>query len=233
LNKLAPIAFVLLLSCGAALWFLASDSLNFYIKNQLQTIGTELSQQNVHVESVAIHGYQAIGTITNLRITPSSLSNLSTTAKPTLSIASIDLVIDKESLSGEVIIIESITLHGLNASFHYNENSTSIEKLLASVQQNIQQFMSQEDNIDYVKQDKITARLIKVSKIVVNQGVLQLINTQNQQVISEILPKIELSNVGSEAGSKGETIGVELFEKLLIELNRQTSMIQSKLTKTL
>ena len=233
MNKFAPIAFVLLLSCGAALWFLASDSLNFHIKNQLEIIGSQLSQQEVNVESVSIRSYQGSGTITNLFISPHNSSDLTKTEKPTFSIASIDLVIDRESLKEEVIIIESITINGLNVSSHYNEDGSSLEKSLVIVQQNIDKLTTPEGSVELEQQGKVTPRLLTVSNVVVKQTVLQLINDGNEQVITQTFPKIELQNIGDKAGSKGETIGIELFEKLLIELNNRTSVIQNKATKML
>jgi hypothetical protein len=231
LNKFAPLVFVLLLSCGAALWFLASDSLNVHIKNQFQVIGSELTQQNLSIENVSIHGYQGTGTITNLLITPSSSQYLLMNAKATLSITSIDLVINRESLKKEIVIVDSITINGLNASFSYNEDGTSLENLLKTVQQNIQQFTAKIDNIDHKQQLKIAPPLVKVSKIIIKEGILNLINDKDGQAITETLTKIEFDVVGGEFGNIGEKIGIEIFEKLLIAVNKQTSMLQSKMFK--
>jgi len=233
LNKFAPLVFVLLLSCGAALWFLASDSLNFHIKNQLQNIGSELTEQKFTVENVTILGYQGKGTITNLSINPSPSTNPLTTDKDTLNIASIDLVMNHKSLKTEVVIIESITINGLNASFHINNDETSLENLLETVQQNIQKRAIQESTTDLKQQLKIAPPLIKVTQIVIKQGTLTLINDNNEQVITKALSRIEFEIAGKEAGNKGETIGVKIFEKLLIELNKQTSMLQSEVSETM
>jgi hypothetical protein len=231
LNKFAPIAFVLLLSCGAALWFLASDSLNFHIKNQLQNIGSQLSQQNVNVENVTMRGYQSSGTITNLVFSPSQPTNLKTTTQPTLSIASIDLVIDRDTLSEEVIIIDSITITGLNALFHINRESLNAETLLSTVQKNIPQLTMATSVIEHEQQGKVTLPLLQVTKVIVNAGVLQIVNDENGQTITKILPRFELVTAHKETASQGQTIGVEIFEQLLIFLNNQANKLQ--ITKTL
>ena len=228
MNKLAPLVFVLLLSCGAALWFLASDSLNFHIKNQLQNIGSELTEQKFTVENVTILGYQGKGTITNLSINPSHSTNPLTTDKDTLNIASIDLVMNHKSLKTEVVIIESIIINGLNASFHINNAGTSLDNLLETVQKNIQKRAIQKSTTDLKQQLKIAPPLIKVTQIVIKQGTLTLFNDNNEQVITKVLSQIVFEIAGKEAGNKGETIGIEIFEKLLIELNKQTSMLQSE-----
>jgi len=230
LNKFAPIVFILLLSCGAALWFLASDSLNFHIKNQLETIGSKLSQQNVSVKSVNIQSYQGSGTILNLLITPKLLTDDSTTDKPTLSVDSIDFTFDRESLKEEVIIIESITLHGLNVLFSNTEEGTTFEKLQVAVQRNIHNFMSLENDIEPEPKENKNLRLMKVSKVVVKAGTLRLISDKNQQVITNTSHEIELPNIGNVAGSRGETIGIELFEQLLKAINNQMRIIQSNKT---
>jgi hypothetical protein len=233
LNKFAPLVFVLLLSCGAALWFLASDSLNFHIKNQFQVIGSELSQQNVSVENVSILGYQGTGTITNFLITPPNSSELQSANQATLSISSIDLAINHESLKKEVVIIDSITIKGLNASFYYNKEGTSLKNLLETVQQRIRQRTIQENNTDLEQQLKIAPPLIKASKVFIEQGSLNLIDDKNEQVITKVITAMEFEVVVDEAGKKGEKIGIEIFEKLLIELNKQTTLLQGIATKSM
>jgi hypothetical protein len=233
LNKFAPLVFFLLLSCGAALWFLASDSLNVHIKNTLQNIGSELTEQNLTVENVTILGYQGTGTITNLSINPSHSTNLLTTKNATLNIASIDLVINHKSLKTEVVIIESITINDLNASFYINNDGIIIDNLLETVQQNIEKRAIQKDATDLNKQLKIAPPLITVSQIMIKQGTLTLINDKNEEVITKVLSQILFEITGDEAGNKAETIGVEIFEKLLIELNKQTSMLQSESSETM
>ena len=233
MNKFAPIVFLLLLSCGVALWFLASDSLNFHIKNQLQNIGSELTEQKLTVENVTILGYQGTGTITNLSINASDSTNLLTADKATLSIASIDLVMNHKSLKTELVIIESITINGLIASFHINNDGTTLDNLLKIVHKNISKLAIQASTTDQKEQLKISVPLIKVSQIFIKQGTLNLINDKNKPIITKALSQIEFEIAGDEAGNKAETIGVEIFEKLLIELNKQTSMLQNELLVTM
>lgn len=229
MNKFAAIIFVLLLSCGAALWFLASDSLNFHIKNQLQNIGSQLSQQQVTVENVTVHGYQGTGTISNFMMVPSLSSNISSHEKSTLSIAAIHLVVDRDSLKEDIILIESITIDGLSASMHYNEDGGSIKQLLSTVQKNIAQFTLKDTSVENKQQVTVTPRLLKVARITVNSAVLNLIGNKDAPIITKTLPRFELESMDKKMGSTGETIGIELFEKLLIALNNQATM----LTKTL
>jgi len=233
LNKFSAIVFILLLSCGAALWFLASDSLNFHIKNQLNTIGSELTQQNVTVDDVTIRSYQGSGTITNLVINSQSANGLLNNRYPALRFASIDLVINRDSLKDEVIIIESITFHGLNAIIHYNETGSNLENLLARVHNNARLYTTKGNSTDQNKQSVLMPRLLTVSKVFVKPGVIELTNDLGENVSFETSTKIEWQNIGDKAGRTGEAIGVEILEKLLIELNNQTGNLQNKVTNTL
>jgi hypothetical protein len=219
LNKFAPIAFILLLSCGIALWFLASDSLNVHIKNQLQTLVSKLSQQNVTVESVTMRSYQGSGTISNIIINKPDSSGLVNTESPTLSIGSIDLAINRESLKEDVIIIDSITIHGLLASYTDTENGTSLEQLLATVHKNIPQVTSKKTvNTEEINKQKIAQPHFKVAKVIIKPGALQYIKDNNGQITTLPFPQIEWEITSTELGATGETVGIKIFEQLLVEL---------------
>jgi hypothetical protein len=221
LNKFAPIAFILLLSGGIALWFLASDSLNVHIKSQLQTIGAKLSQQKVTVENVTLRSYQGSGTITNITINKSNATGLVSTESPTLSIDSIDLAINRESLKEEVIIIDSLTIHGLIASYTDIDKGTSLEQLLTNVQKNLPEVASKHQaNIDKLNKQKQTIKLsnLKIVKVIIKPSVLQYISDNNGQIVTKSLPQIELKNISTESGTSGENVGIKIFEQLLVEL---------------
>jgi hypothetical protein len=160
---------------------------------------------------------------------PSLLSNISTDEKSTLSIAAIHLVVDRDSLKEDIILIESITIDGLSASIYYSEDGGSFKQLLSTVQKNIAQFTLKDPSVENQQQVTTTPRLLKVAKITVNSAILNLISHKDAPIITKILPRFEVDSIDKETGSTGETIGIELFEKLLIILNNQATM----LTKTL
>ncbi|NQZ21082.1 MAG: hypothetical protein HRT53_03415 [Colwellia sp.] len=223
MNKFAPIAFILLLSCGIALWFLASDSLNVHIKSQFQTLASKLSQQNVTVGNVTIRSYQGTGTITNVVINKlNSDGHVSTT----LSIESIELAIDRESLKEEIIIIDSITINGLIASYNDTKNGTSLEQLLANVQKNLP-LLASINKVNIEKPNKQNQKIapphIKVTKVIIKPGVLQYISNNNGQITTEPFPQIEWENINTKLGVSGETVGIKIFEQLLLELTARSN----------
>lgn len=231
MNKFAPIAFILLLLCGAGLWFLASDSLNFHIKNQIQMLGSKLSQQNVRVENVTIRSYQGSGTISNLTIAPlvsKDPSKAETLIHPTLSIASIDLSIDRESLKKEIVIIDSLTIRGLTASISPKDTGVNFEETLATVRRNIQLQANSKGNIDHVKLQKISPPNLKITKVIIESALIQIVDNNNQVLTVKVLPKIEWLNIGTEDGLSGEEIGIEIFEQLLIELTGHSKRLQTE-----
>jgi hypothetical protein len=97
------------------------------------------------------------------------------------------------------------------------------------VQKNIAQFTLKDPSVENQQQVTTTPRLLKVAKITVNSAILNLISHKDAPIITKILPRFEVDSIDKETGSTGETIGIELFEKLLIILNNQATM----LTKTL
>lgn len=70
MNKLASLVFIILLFCGAALWFLASGSLNDLIKQQIETQGSKITNQIVQVRNVNMELTKGSGAINGF-----SLSN--------------------------------------------------------------------------------------------------------------------------------------------------------------
>lgn len=217
MNKLAPIVFILLLSCGVALWFLASDSLNFHIKSQIQKLGSKLSEKQVSVDNVTIRSYQSSGIISNFIITSSASTNISKI--PLLSIDSIDLVINRESLQEEIIVIDSLIISGLTASYSRLGSSTTLEQLLTTVKHNMQQLTNSDNTSSQdVQQPRLMPPNLKVTKVIVKSALLQQLDEKNKIISTDTLPKIEWLNISPEAGLSGEEIGIKIFEQLLIEL---------------
>lgn len=209
------------MSCGIALWFLASDSLNVHIKSQFQTLASKLSEQNVTVGNVTIRSYQGTGTITNVVINKLNSDSHVSTNSPTLSIDSIELAIDRESLKEEIIIIDSITISGLIASFSDTKSGTSLDQLLANVQKNLP-LLASINNVNIEKTNKQKQKIalphIKVTKVIIKPSVLQYISNNGGQITTESLPQIEWENSNTESGASGESVGIKIFEQLLVAL---------------
>ena len=91
---IASIIVVLLLLSGGALWFLAGGSLNDYIKNQIETIGTQVTEQPVTVKAVDIKLTSGSGSILGI-----NLANPKTYSQPSaFSLGEMTLDINLERL---------------------------------------------------------------------------------------------------------------------------------------
>ncbi|MFT6918959.1 MAG: hypothetical protein ACJA2G_001594, partial [Cognaticolwellia sp.] len=65
---IASIIIVLLLLSGGALWFLAGSSLNGYIKGQIETVGSKVTEQKVTVKTVDIKIASGAGSILGINL---------------------------------------------------------------------------------------------------------------------------------------------------------------------
>ena len=68
MNKLAPIALILLFSFGGALWYLANNSLNEHIRSRVIQVGEYYTELNVSVDAVEVNLSQGTGTMRGLRL---------------------------------------------------------------------------------------------------------------------------------------------------------------------
>ena len=132
MNKLAPVIFLLLMLCGAALWFLANGSLNLYIKSQIESIGQQLTKQSVLVKTVDLKPAEAKGYITGLTINNPEQFNQNDIYTPAIEVASIEFNIALNNQGSTVYVIDSIIINGLIATMITLNDQSNIETLLTS-----------------------------------------------------------------------------------------------------
>lgn len=68
MNKLAVLAFALLVFFSTMLWYLASGSLNEYLKSQIQLQGQYYSQQTTQVALADFSANEGVGVFTNITV---------------------------------------------------------------------------------------------------------------------------------------------------------------------
>ena len=101
---IASIIVILLLLGGGALWFLANGSLNDYIKNQIETVGKQVTEQTVSVKAVDIKLTSGAGSILGV-----NLANPESYSQPNaFALDEVTLDINLESLTSSPIIIDAI-----------------------------------------------------------------------------------------------------------------------------
>ncbi len=134
MNKLAILAFTLLLFFGAMLWYLANGSLNEYIKSQISLQGEYYTGQTVKFTQANFSANTGTGSYSNL-----TLGNIAdTNATHVLKIDNVTIELENNHPTSSLIIITKLTINSLKiwqenitgeiSNLHYLKN-TIIQKL--------------------------------------------------------------------------------------------------------
>ncbi len=205
MNKLAPLAFVILLALGGALWYLANGSLNAYVKSKIETTGQQLSQFNVLVESVDIDSNQGIGVINNIRFMTidNSINNT------VFQIAKIDFSIALESLNKTPMVITQMAINQPTLTVRDKaKQQNALEQLTHNLKVNL---VARQKELSAAEQQLEPYAV--VHSIVINEGEI-ISSTQNTKLAAITLPS--LSN------EEGHAISMLVGKVLLQSLTAMT-----------
>jgi len=227
---LSAVIIVILLLCGGALWFLAGGSLNEFVKARIETVGTELTEQPVTVNTVDIQLAKGAGSILGL-----NLANPSKYSYPhAFSLGEITLDINLASLTKEPIIIDAIVIKNPKAFVQLTATGDSnIQDLLNTIKANMSS--SQSDNSSNEKQSPSSEQVepkISVKKIVLAGTALSLDlsalgNKEHQATLSDIT----LTNVGGDAGLPASELGSVIIKEALSAVWQQAKKAQKNKVK--
>ena len=218
---IASIIVVLLLLSGGALWFLANGSLNDYIKKQIETVGTQVTEQSVTVKTVDIKLTSGAGSILGV-----NLANPKTYSQPNaFALEEITLDINLESLTSSPIIIDAIVIKSPQAFVQFTQTGGSnIQDILDAIERNA-------PKADANSADKTSADepKIKVSKIILAGTALTIdLSAFGNKEHSATLPDITLNNVGGDAGLPASQLGSEIVKQALSKIWQQAKATQKK-----
>ena len=219
MKYLSAIAVVILLLCGGAMWFLASGSLNDFIKHQIETQGLAATKQSVTVGSVDIRFSQAAGTIQDL-----ALANINGfPSKDLYQLKHITLDINMKSLKDSPIVIDAINIDGSSLNIDLNAQGKS----------NIQILKEQLALPDGSPENSAPAsEPTKEPKIRISQLLLTNINAKlngealGGEVYNLTLPKVIINDIGGEGGVPSSQLGQEILKKVVDQLWQETKKIQ-------
>ena len=221
---IASIIVVLLLLSGGALWFLAGGSLNDFIKNQIETVGSQVTEQSVTVKAVDIKLTSGAGSILGI-----NLANPKTYSQPNaFSLGEVTLDINLESLTSSPIIIDAIVIKSPQAFVQMTQTGGSnIQDILDAIERNTPKGDSQA--ADTESTNSADEPKIKVRKIVLAGTALSLdLTAFGNKEHSATLPDITLSNVGGEAGLPASQLGSEIVKQALSNIWKQAKATQKK-----
>ena len=218
---IASIIVVLLLLSGGALWFLANGSLNDYVKKQIETVGSQVTEQSVTVKAVDIKLTSGAGSILGI-----NLANPKTYSQPNaFALEEVTLDINLESLTSSPIIIDAIVIKSPQAFVQFTQTGGSnIQDILDAIERNA-------PKADAKSADKTSGDepKIKVSKIILAGTALTIdLSAFGNKEHSATLPDITLNNVGGDAGLPASQLGSEIVKQALSKIWQQAKATQKK-----
>lgn len=224
---IASIIVILLLLSGGAMWFLAGGSLNEFIKTQIETVGTQVTEQPVTVQKVDIKLTSGAGTILGV-----NLPNPKSYNQPNaFSLGEITLDINLESLTSSPIIVDAIIIKSPKAFVDFTENGGSnIKDLLDAIERNTPKGDTSAPAETPTGETK--EPMIAVSKIVLADTALSVdLSAFGNKAHSATLPDIVLMNVGGATGLPASQLGSEIVKQALSKVWKEAKNTQKEKLK--
>jgi hypothetical protein len=217
---LASIVIVVLLLCGGALWFLAGGSLNEFVKQQIETIGSDVTGQTVSVATVDIKLTQGAGSILGLNLT-----NPEQYKQPqALALGEVTLDINLKSLTKSPIIIDAIIIRDPKFFAEItSDGNSNIQDLIAAIDKSTKtQATATTETADGGEETKLS-----VSKIVLEGTELMVdLSALGNKAHSVVIPSIHLRGVGGKEGLPASQLGSAIAKQALSELWSEAKKVQ-------
>ena len=127
---LVALGILVAVIAGGVFWFV--QSLDGIVKNQIETIGTELLGVAVSVETVSISLREGTGTISGLSVAnpPGYISDSA------LQLGTLHLQIDTSSLSGSPLVVKKLTVDSLAGNLELRDDDANLIEITRSIQNN-------------------------------------------------------------------------------------------------
>lgn len=207
MNKLAPIALILLFFFGGSLWYLANSELNANIKARIIQVSDYYTEQALSIDNVAINLAEGTGEIYGLKLQNSQKYK----NKAMLTIDQVNFTFDSQSLTGKVISLESIQVKG--SKFFIEDSSNTSE------QNNINQLYQLLNKKIALIQDRRKQKsetYIQVQTIaLINIEQSHLSLTPSQSTNTKIMDNYNLAPIGKGDGLPASLFGIEVLRKIL------------------
>ena len=206
---IALIAVVAVIGIAVS-WLLGS--LDGIVKNQIESIGSELTGVLVTVESVKIDLGKGLGTIAGLKI--ANPDGYNTDAALTLNVLSLNL--DLGSLSGDPLILEKLVIESLEGNLELRDGSTNLSEIVANIQADDGEAEKKTEETESGKPLKLSINelLISNAKITVTDKDVAEVKT---------LPTITLSDVGGEKGGTPAQVSGVIVSTLISEILKEAA----------
>jgi ABC-type transporter MlaC component len=229
MKKFILFTAILVLIAGGAFQFLTGSAVNNLIKEQIEQVGTKITEQSVTVASVEMKLLEGSGTINGL-VLPNPAKY---TAPSLFSLNEVTLDINLTSLTTDLIIIDRIILNKPEAVVEFTENAGSnIQDILDAIKKNTASTNQTEPEEKTTPENSVDP-IVRVNKFVLAGVALtvdltKLGNKAHQATLADIV----LTNIGGEAGMPASQLGAELTKKALSSIWKQAKKEQTDILKS-
>jgi len=230
-KTLILLALVLAIA-GGAFWFISSDKLNVIIAEQIELQGSKFTEQIVTVAKVDMQILHGAGTINGLVLNnPKGYS-----ATPAFSLNETTLDINIQSLAatrqGGPIIIDAIVIDKPEALVEFNQTGGSnIQEILDAINSNLPK-SSSANKTDTKENNNTINPKIRVKKFILAGVALRVDLTKlGNTTHKKVLPDINLTNIGGDAGLPANELGAELIKNALSAIWKSAKKEQQKVVE--
>jgi hypothetical protein len=211
-NILLGVVLVIIIAIAGILFFVF-NSLDSLVESAIEEFGSDATQTAVRVDKVNITLQEGGGTITSLTVAnPEGFSDLYA-----FSLGEINMRIDVNSLTKDVLVIEEIQVHAPQIFYEINAqgkaNLNILKENLAGDKDKEQQQQVKNKAIE-AEAEKQTRVIIK--RFTVDSGSIQTtIVPMENEVKTVSLSRLELKNIGGNAGSSSRDISRQLLKHVI------------------
>ena len=215
---------ILLLIAGGAFLFLSGDAINALIKQQIETVGSKVTDQSVTVGKVDMKLLEGAGTINGLVIANPSKYK----APSVFSLKEITLDINLKSLTTDLIIIDQIVINKPEAVVEFTESGgANIKDILDAIKKNAGTSQPKQENTTAKAEPIIRVNKFVLAGVALTVDLSKLGNKAHQATLADI----NLTNIGGQAGMPASELGAELAKQALSSIWKQAKKEQTKILK--
>lgn len=224
MKKFVMFTAILLLIAGGAFLFLSGDAINALIKQQIETVGSKVTDQSVTVGKVDMKLLEGAGTINGLVIANPSKYK----APSVFSLKEITLDINLKSLTTDLIIIDQIVINKPEAVVEFTESGgANIKDILDAIKKNAGTSQPKQENTTAKAEPIIRVNKFVLAGVALTVDLSKLGNKAHQATLADI----NLTNIGGQAGMPASELGAELAKQALSSIWKQAKKEQTKILK--
>jgi len=215
LSIIISIVVVVAIAVGVFLF----SSLDEIVETGIEKVGTEVTQTRVEVGSVKLALSSGAGTIANLQVdSPAGFSR-----NQIFTLGEVTVAVDPKTITEKVVVIDQVIVKAPQIFYEINDKGDSNLDVL---KKNVSRATSKIKSSDKEKADEDAVKLIIRKFVIDGAEVDARIAALGGKDLSANLPRIQLNDLGKDAG--GATAG-EIAEKVTKVLISKTTTAVAEL----